>query len=90
MLSLTTTTEKLIDKALLYLWYANHWQYLEIDEKVKKENVEGFKSQASGIVQFIYTEIMSGSSLVDYKGIKVPENHLPYYLEREKHYQHPE
>lgn len=91
MLTLTTTIEKLIDKALLYLWYAEHWKNLrEMPEEVVKDNVKGFISQADGIIQFIYTEIMSGNQLVDYKDTKVPENHLPYYQEREKYYQHPQ
>lgn len=90
MLKLTTTVEKLIDYALLQLWYADYWERMtDMPERIKKENVTGFRSQADGIAQFIYQEVISGDSLVDYKGIKVPQNHLPYYQEREKHFIHP-
>lgn len=90
MLELTTTVKKLIDFALLQLWYADHWKKIEdMNPLVKIENTNGFRSQASGIVQFIYTEIISGDQLIDYRGIKVPENILPYFEEREKFYKHP-
>lgn len=90
MLSHTTTVQKLIDHALLQLWYADHWDNMEsMPANIRLENVIGFRSQAFGIVQFLQAEVLSPDMSVDYKGIKIAKNLLPLFIERENHYEHP-
>jgi hypothetical protein len=90
MLNKTTTLESLIDFALLQLWYANDWSNTKsLPKDIRDENAIGFRSQATGIVQFIYMNMTSPTHLIDYDGIKIPENLLEYFEERKKFYKHP-
>lgn len=87
---MTTTLEELIDFALLQLWYANDWKnFKELPKDIIDEQVNGFRLQASSVVQFIYMRMISPTKLIDYEGIKIPENLLEYFEERKKYYKHP-
>lgn len=90
MLNQTITVEKLIDFALLQLWYADSWGKIEkIPEDIKAKQEYEFRQQAQGIVRFLYQTLGLSSKLIDYKGIKIPIDWVVFFQERESRFEHP-
>ena len=91
MLDKTITVEKLIDFALLQLWYVDYWkkQY-NVNPDVIHEQVKGFEMRAISIISFLAQEVLGSSAYVEYKSIHIPKHYLPLFKDRENKYQHPE
>ena len=91
MFEKTLSVEKIIDAALLALWYAEQWdKKIGYPGDVQKRQVEDFRLKAFSYAYLLYTEVgLSGGPFVQYKGISVPADWVPYFQEREGKYQHP-
>lgn len=94
MLNRTITVEKLIDRALLNLWYAAMYESMaqSLPKEFAEKQKQGFILQASGIIQAL--EAMGiGGPLVEYtyrkQTVRMPQYLAELFLSRERAFCHP-
>lgn len=89
----TISVEKIIDAALLALWYANRWETHDdlknIPVEQRQTEAYNFRMKATAYVSLLYTEIGMPRPMKLYKDIAIPEPWIAYFEERETKYKHP-
>ena len=76
---------KIVDRALLCLWYADEYMVAGWDAIA-----EGWREEAGALIRLLYIEFGNGGPLVNYRGLYSPQYWIDYLEFRKDKFIHPE